>query len=328
MGSGTSEKLDIHAIMLTFSASQLSTVFEFLYSITSFLRMRTLVTGSSGFMGSKIFEDLASLEEIDHLAGWDINGKSVTRLVDVTDPEAVRDGLAADRPNTVLHFVNHVDPRDVERERKVIVSGTKNLLQACHSSGGQVKKVVIPSSRAVYRHHNGVQKLARLCEYNAEILKLISYFRSLGLSIVVLCFPQICGKGEKPVGEPRRYRQLLEAKILGRTLTIPLSDAGVPYLHLDDVVQLVRRLTLSKIDHEDLEPSAHLVTPDLLARFLRQSGELGKSLFLRRARLQYVFETSGYQGDFTSAFSNPEKLLEQYLKDVKADLEMAMRDVA
>jgi nucleoside-diphosphate-sugar epimerase len=112
---------------------------------------RALVTGLAGFTGHYMAAELES-------RGYQVFGLGSPGSgpdepgVDLRDAEAVRDAVAAIRPEVVIHlaavaFVAHGDVNDIYTSNIV---GTRNLLAALASMETSVDKVLLVSSANIY----------------------------------------------------------------------------------------------------------------------------------------------------------------------------------
>lgn len=130
-----------------------------LFSTASDLQgWRVLLTGSNGFTGRYLREYL-------HAAGCEVVGTSSNpagaddcHIMDLRDPESVREVVETARPDAVIHlaalaFVGHGDPNDFYA---VNLMGTRNLLEALTTAERPLKKVILASSANVYGNaHSG-----------------------------------------------------------------------------------------------------------------------------------------------------------------------------
>lgn len=105
--------------------------------------MKLLVTGGSGFLGRRTVLHFENL-------GWQVLSPS-HRALDITDEGAVRDWLAAHRPDAVIHTAAVSDTgrcqRKPEWSARVNVDGAVHLARACRESGA---KLILCSSDQVY----------------------------------------------------------------------------------------------------------------------------------------------------------------------------------
>ncbi|RYP82620.1 SDR family oxidoreductase [Nocardioides guangzhouensis] len=121
-------------------------------------RLKVLVTGGNGFLGSSVVAGLAA-------AGHDVVSADLRfptsevegvmhTVMDVTDAEAVSAGIEAAEPEVVVHLASIVTPgRDSSREQEhaVDVEGSRHVLAACLAHG--VRRAVVSSSGAAYGYH-------------------------------------------------------------------------------------------------------------------------------------------------------------------------------
>ncbi|QBY54021.1 GDP-mannose 4,6-dehydratase [Cupriavidus oxalaticus] len=116
---------------------------------------RVLVTGSRGFTGRYVCEELAA-------AGYDVIPTAMTSspdsiVLDIASPEACRDVIEAHQPDYIVHLaaISFVAHAQTEAFYRVNAIGTSNLLQACHDVGHIPKKILVASSANVYGNTAG-----------------------------------------------------------------------------------------------------------------------------------------------------------------------------
>jgi len=111
--------------------------------------MRILITGGSGYIGSRIVERLAERESVEQVINVDVkppplrHGKlrHVGRSVD----EDLRDLFTDGRIDIALHLAWVVDPMHaVEKQRSICIGGTQRFLDGCVA--GEVPHVFFMSS--------------------------------------------------------------------------------------------------------------------------------------------------------------------------------------
>src|SRR5215213_8497375 len=117
--------------------------------------MRYLVTGGSGYIGSRLVEQLGSREETDRILIADVRPprsfrpKTEWAELDVRDAAATRDLVARERPDVLVHLAFVLNPiKDEQRMYDIDVNGTHNVLEA--ASQAEVGHVLVTSSTTAY----------------------------------------------------------------------------------------------------------------------------------------------------------------------------------
>ena len=117
--------------------------------------MRYLITGGSGYIGSRLVESLASAAETERILICDVcpprvfRPRTEYRALDVRDAAACRAAVADFRPDAVVHLAFVLNPiRDEAAMYSIDVGGTHNVLEAC--SAGDVGQVLVTSSSTAY----------------------------------------------------------------------------------------------------------------------------------------------------------------------------------
>jgi UDP-glucose 4-epimerase len=200
--------------------------------------MRVLVTGGAGFIGSHVVDRmLADGHEVsivdslergrrENVAG-PLSAGVELHQIDIRDP-ALRDVVAAARPETVLHLAAQVDVRvsvaDPVLDAQINVAGSLNLLEAACAAG--VRKFLMASSggciygeprtlpvKETYRgtpeSPYGISKRV-LHDY------LAFYRRIHGLDWTVLALGNVYGPRQDPLGEAGVVSIFLGAMLAGR----------------------------------------------------------------------------------------------------------------
>jgi nucleoside-diphosphate-sugar epimerase len=117
--------------------------------------LRYVVTGGSGYIGSRLIERLAEREDTEGITIWDVRPPRGFRPgvryeeVDVRDRERVRELMGRERPDTVVHLAFILNPmHDENAMYEIDVGGTQNVLEA--ASAADVGHVFVTSSATAY----------------------------------------------------------------------------------------------------------------------------------------------------------------------------------
>jgi UDP-glucose 4-epimerase len=117
--------------------------------------VRYLITGGSGYIGSRLVSSLSEREDVERILICDLRPPAVHRpkvayrAMDVTDAAAVSAVVGEERPDVVVHLAFVLNPiHDEARMYEIDVGGTHNVLSACSSAG--VGQVLVTSSSTAY----------------------------------------------------------------------------------------------------------------------------------------------------------------------------------
>ncbi len=117
--------------------------------------MRYLITGGSGYIGGRLIERLLERDNVDRIVICDVRPppafrpRTEFRQVDVRDAAAVRDLVAAEQPDVLVHLAFLLNPiHDEQAMYDIDVNGTHNVLEA--ASAGGVQQVLVTSSAVAY----------------------------------------------------------------------------------------------------------------------------------------------------------------------------------
>ena len=117
--------------------------------------MRYVITGGSGYIGSRLVDLLARREDTEKIVICDVAPPATYRPltefehVDVRDRDAVRRVLERVRPDALVHLAFILNPsRDEHFMYDVDVNGTHNVLEAAAAAG--TAQVLVTSSATAY----------------------------------------------------------------------------------------------------------------------------------------------------------------------------------
>ncbi len=117
--------------------------------------MRYLITGGSGYIGTRLVERLLGLPDTERILICDVRPPRVFRpkveyrQLDVRDSARVRETVGAERPDALLHLAFVLNPiHDEAAMYDIDVGGTHNVLEAAGEAG--VGHVLVTSSSTAY----------------------------------------------------------------------------------------------------------------------------------------------------------------------------------
>jgi UDP-glucose 4-epimerase len=117
--------------------------------------VRYVITGGSGYIGSRLTEILAAREETERIVNLDVRPPAKPQAKasfvpgDVRDFGAIRDLLGREEPDALVHLAFVLNPiRDEARMYDIDVNGTEAVLRAAAEAGTQ--QVLVTSSATAY----------------------------------------------------------------------------------------------------------------------------------------------------------------------------------
>ncbi len=115
--------------------------------------MRVLVTGGSGYLGTRLLRDLTAGGGVDELVDLDLRPPQEpipgVTFVKRSVTEDLRDVFRKHAVDTAVHLAWIVDPmHDARRQREICIGGTRRFLEACGDAG--VEQVLFTSSATAY----------------------------------------------------------------------------------------------------------------------------------------------------------------------------------
>jgi UDP-glucose 4-epimerase len=117
--------------------------------------VRYLITGGSGYIGSRLVERLSGRDDTERITIADVRPPAAFRpktdyqRLDVRDVAATRALLAAERPDALVHLAFVLNPiKDEHRMYDIDVNGTVNVLEAASAAG--IEQVLVTSSAVAY----------------------------------------------------------------------------------------------------------------------------------------------------------------------------------
>ncbi len=117
--------------------------------------MRYVVTGGSGYIGSRLIDSLVDRSDTERVVIADVRPprafrpKAEYQHLDVRDRRGAEELLRRERPDAVVHLAFVLDPiHDEDSMYEIDVHGTANVLEA--ATAGDVEHVLVTSSATAY----------------------------------------------------------------------------------------------------------------------------------------------------------------------------------
>lgn len=222
--------------------------------------MAYLITGGTGFIGSRIVRDLIGEGEptvvydlYPDVSGLnrllDDKGKGLVKVIqgDINDLAHLIHTVQKNNVKKVIHLAGLLS--DSSRENpalalKVNCEGTINIFETARLSG--LEKVVWASSMGVFgpadkyteeyvpndapHYPNGVYGACK--SFNERIA--VHYCESYGLDIIGLRYTLVYGAGQRSGASAALIRELVEKPAMGMPGRVPDGDDSVNWLYVDD----------------------------------------------------------------------------------------------
>jgi UDP-glucose 4-epimerase len=249
-------------------------------------RLRVVVTGGAGFIGSRLARTYAERAwptlVVDDLSGGraDALPPDVELAVaDVADP-TVASTIAAFRPDLVIHAAAQVSVplsiADPERDRAVNVAGTAHVVEGARD-GLATRFVFLSSGGAVYGESDGADEStppAPKSPYGRSKLEAEAIVRASGLSAGIARLANVYGPGQRTDLEGGVVAIFVERLLAG--LPVDVHGDGRQrrdFVHVDDVARAVGAIAASPLDGTwNVATGTATTVLDLLALVRRLTG--------------------------------------------------------
>lgn len=214
--------------------------------------MKLLITGASGYVGSKLYTDLKT--KFDTIGTYNSNKLfSELKKLDVTDEKKVATFIGESKPDCIIHVANNPSvgwcQKNPEKAIEINEKSTEYVLSAANKIHA---KVIYISSYAVINHHS---KYAQTKLASEQILKKNSE------KYVILRLGHVIGYSPNTVND-RQFNRFLRNLLDGTPAVYDTSWKFQPtYLrHVSEVIQTI----LEKGITNEIIPIA---VPEIKSRF-------------------------------------------------------------
>ena len=296
---------------------------------------RTVVTGATGFIGSKLLRRLvredvlvrAFVRSPDRLPS-EVRGRVEVVTGDVTDPAATREALEGACEVFHLAACARAWARDPDEFTAVNVEGVRHVLDAAREHG--IGRLVHVSTVLTLGRRDPEQRTARITPYERSKLageRLVEAYAAEDRHAVIVHPTRVYGPG--PLNDANGVTKMISLYLRGR-FRARIADGGARanYVHVDDVARGIRLAIHGRSGrHYVLGGRENVTLEELLARVATLSGVRRRMVALppRLARgIGALGELSGRLGLGTSL---TRAWVEALMHDLPVDIESSRREI-
>jgi len=208
---------------------------------------KILVTGASGFIGSRIYNKF--INEGYEVCGWSRDKNTDYVQVNLLNKQVIRSALLSFRPDIVIHCAGSADVgksvQNPDKDYEGNVTVTHNLLFGLHEVNLDNVKVVFMSSAGVYGNpmslpiteNMPLNPLSPYAVHKVMCEELCKYFiLNYNMDIKIARIFSAYGKGLKKQIFWDMYNK---AKLTGRLDMFGTGSESRDYIHVEDVIQSI-----------------------------------------------------------------------------------------
>lgn len=225
-------------------------------------KMIVIVTGSAGFLGTKVMK---ILKDDFELIGTDKNGRKGSLRMDITDRDEVNSVMRKERPDVVLHIaaITDVDRCEVEKElaKKINVDGTKNIIKSCKDINAKIvyfsTDFVFDGKGGNYKEEDKPNPLSHYAETKLEAENLV---RKSGLKYLIIR-PEVL-YGYNGDDSERSFSNWVYVSLKGKKEIRVVDDHFNTPTLVDDLAEAIKILI-----KKNKEGIYHVAGPERLSRY-------------------------------------------------------------
>ena len=224
--------------------------------------MKVLVTGSAGFLGTKVMN---LLKDDFELIGTDKDGRKGSLRMDIIDVNEVNSVIKKAKPDVVLHLasITDVDRCEVEKAfaKKINVDGTRNIIKACKGVNAKIIYVstdfVFDGKKGDYKEDDKPNPLSYYAETKLEAESLV---RKSGLRYLIIR-PEVL-YGYNGDGSERSFSNWVYVSLKNKKEIRVVDDHFNTPTLVDDITEAIKILI-----KKNREGRYHVAGPERLSRY-------------------------------------------------------------